>query len=889
MAEPTRGVDNEEDGKRVYDRSGTEPSDSTHKLRQQETQVEDETEELVNGEPDGKEDDDDEITPEDLADAEASPLETAAILYADRVGRGYVNKPRKLGFIRRQLGKRNRIFLIGGPVVGALVIALVIFFSLLPFKILHIVDNLQSHFFSTSENAVQKETNTLFSDYIRRYVMPAARGCRVNIDKNCNPLTGGNLVSQLYKGWKNAKLEDTLKTKYGIEFKYNDKSKHYYLKTTTLSGEGIDLGTADSGFETSHLNIDDYLKQSQDPQFKVVSRAQLRAAVNDALEKETGWKKVMYRFKVGRLLEKKYGFKRCIFACDARDNFADWKDNKTRAAKLIIAERVLRPRSEALYLVLGCILTDSPACNPSQRTVAGDGPNGEPDTPVERDLRAALDKLALEETGKYADVLAHSSGILKDGYAKYVTKQIAGRIVSSFGGDTAKVEAAQTVTSDVVPVIGWINSASSIVKTAENVERLRAYAYLTNASAMIAMYAMYRTYADEIKTGHVDGALVGSMTDSFGPGNQDSAGGIASAEQAPLYGYLIDGDINSSGQAITSIFGDRAYAATANPVYKCSNGKSPPAGQLICPEEVLGGANIPIIAYANDFLNTLGPLKTLADYYNNSIGKVLKILISKLAYITNPLIQLTHLADLVNAAFSQILKILTEYLIPNPFSDNQGGGRSFVLAAGGAGALGSDFSQNGLGGRKLTTEQSGYILNQQNQEAWLQYKNQPLLARLFDTSSNYSVTTKLAMAMPDSAKSASDGIKAAIFSNPFSKLANIFAPIFNSHAYATAGMFPDPFGIPQYGYPDNDPALTAANKDPENYWASNCSTDGTTLDWNDPNKVNAKWVAAATVDPDTGLPEDDTTNPCMLIQATVGSAGALYDSNLLTQDDQGNQ
>jgi len=829
----------------------------------------------------------DNLGPEDLSAAEEV---TASQQYEQKVGKGYKKQPDKPGFIRRQLGRRNRIFLLGGSVTAIIIIAIVIFLSILPFKIMHIMNNLQSHFFSTSENAVQKETNALFSTYVRKYVMPALKNCPTNIDRTCNPITQGSLVSQLFKGWRNARLEEKLASPpYNIEFRYNKISNHYYLRMSGLSNDGIDLGTDKSGFINSQLSLDSYLDKLNDPnnnsQFKRVSRSQLRAALNDALDKQTSRKNVMYRFKVGRMLEKKYGFKRCIFACDTRDNFADWKDNKLRAAKLIMAERVLKPRSEALYLVLGCILTDSPACDPSHRTVVGDGPNGEPDTPIEKDLAAALDRLSLEETGKYADVLAHSSGILEDGYAKYIAKQIAGRITSAVGGDTAKVEAAQAVTADVVPVFGWINAASHIVKQAESIEKLKAYAYVTNASAMVAVYSTYRTYTDEMKTGHIDGGLVGSMTDALGPGGSDSTGGIASAEQTPLYGYLIGGDVNSSGGAVSSLLGNRALAAGSTPAYLCNNGKPVPAGKLICPEEVLGGADIPIVRYAKDFLDALGPIQTLADYWNNSVGLVLQKIIKTLAYITDPLLKLTHIADLVNAAFSPILKIITDYLIPNPFSDSMSGGRTFNLAAGGADQTNSDFSQNVLGGRKLTQQQAAAILAEQNQQELQSYKNQPLLARITDTDSNYSVVSKLAMAMPDSAKSAGSSITAALFTNPFAKISSIFSPVFSlGHAQA-ASTFPDPFGISQYGYPSDDPSLASANQDPEAYWTQNCSSDGTTLDWNVGD--NAKWINTATVDPDTGLPEDDTTDPCLLIEASVGSSGAIFDPSLLTADDLG--
>src|SRR5438105_2589147 len=56
------------------------------------------------------------------------------------------------GWLRR---RKRRATLAVSLFVATMVAAVVIFIALLPFKILHIVNNLQSRFYSTSENAVQ--------------------------------------------------------------------------------------------------------------------------------------------------------------------------------------------------------------------------------------------------------------------------------------------------------------------------------------------------------------------------------------------------------------------------------------------------------------------------------------------------------------------------------------------------------------------------------------------------------------------------------------------------------------------------------------------------------------------------------------------------------------
>jgi hypothetical protein len=207
------------------------------------------------------------------------------------------------------------------------------------------------------------------------------------------------------------------------------------------------------------------------------------------------------------------------------------------------------------------------------------------------------------------------------------------------------------------------------------------------------------------------------------------------------------------------------------------------------------------------------------------------------------------------------------------------GGRVFDLVAGGADVTGNDYAHHGLGGQVLSPSQVATILDEQQQEYDAQHSKDSILARAFDTNSNNSLITKAVMATPTSLNGFRTSL-AGIFSNPFK---NIFASLPFAHAQA-AENGSDPFGITQYGYSANDPAFTS---DPEEYWVNNCSTDGTTIDPNLP--VNKNYHAGYTINPDTQMPENSTTDPCYLIQAAVGSAGAMFDSSLLTQDDQGSQ
>ncbi len=814
------------------------------------------------------------------ASDEAQSIESR---HDNQVGRGYKPTKQQPGFVRRQLGKQNRIFLLGGSSFVLIAIALVvIFLALLPFKLLHIVDNLQSRFYGTSENAVGNETNALFSNYLRKYVMPGLRNCPGATTRTCTPTkaTGSGLVSQLYRGWYNARIEEKMATKYGLEFKYT--AHHFYLKTSATPGNGIDLGSDSdpASFVNQPLTLDDYLKsKAPDSDFKVVSRSALRAAINDSLDGETKWKNILYRKKVLHFMQKKYGLKSCVIACNAQDNFDDWKDNKTRAAKLIIVERVLLPRSQTLGLVVGCVISGS--CNPNERS-GNSGPGGEPQSDVEARLQQNLVALALKDDGKYATVLTHANGILKDGYQKYIARAVISGIIGN--GETAD-EVTETLSSDVVPVVGWANTAlNTVYKLQHTPAEVKKLSYLTNATAMVSLYTTYRTFADETKSGHVDSTIVGSFSDALGPGVAGDTGGKASAEQTPLYNYLINGNAPSSSVALGNLVDGKAYAASVSSPYTCSNGPVP-AGQLVCPEEVLGGVN-GALASIQGAMGHLGALTTLADTWHNTASVIITAIGSLVASAISHIPGVGAIEKAIAGILQPVIDSFTKWLIPSPFSDSMGGGRTFDLMAGGADVSGNDFAQNGLGGEKLSNQQLSTILDSQDQQALQSYQSQPLVARLFDTNSKYSPATKLAMAMPDSFSGAETSV-ASFFNDPFGKLFGSFGSIFSiSHVGAATPVVNDPFGVTQYGYPANDPAAAAANQDPETYWTNNCSTDGTTLDWTDPNKENYKWINNAVINQDTGQFENDSTNPCLLIQSAVESAGALSNPSLVASEGQ---
>lgn len=939
--------------------------------------------------------------PADLAQKEESPL------HSDQVGSGYKPGGQKNSLRSRLFKNRKRTALIGGGATGLAALLIAGFLFLLPMKVLHIVNNLQSRFYATSENAMDREVDRLFSNYIKKKIsLGTCRGS--HIDSSCNPFNAGDsLVKRLYRGWSNGKLEDKLREKYGLEFRYNSATNNYYLKTRSLPGDGVNL----KGFIDSNDSLNEFIDKS--PEFnKFGGRNEFRQAVKQGLregmEGEARWKKVMYRYKVLKLLERKYGIKFCIVGCKVQDKFTDWKTNKKRAMKMILVQRVLTPRIEMYGLLYECLLSEtcnsktftSPSPEPYEADITGCkngcATNGGAMTESDREIR---DRILIS---RLLSVYSGDVDALTREYAALQEKGILGlmqeRAKSKAGNDEMDKKGRERLLKlvdtqafkkgiNLIPIVGQVNTAALIVgSTATMKDAIPKMVYVMNSTAAAQFFAMYRTHADEIKEGNVDAEIVGSFTDSLGPGIQTDAnknnqiGGLAGAEQTPLYAELIGNENNKPGSLLSNIIAPSAHAADNR--YLCSNG-APPRGSPVCPEEKIRqngnslnkGINkmfsgpvwdnvlVPAAGAWNDAKNGI------FHWITEGLGVVGSIFCAPL-WGLNPLAPVCQGAqDAANQVISLVgpfvgdkLQKALEFIFENIFgfninqiSNHMSGGRAFDMLAAGADVSGNEFAHHGLGGKVLSPRQVTAIRDEQRQQEQYRYQQQSFFARMFDSESSQSLVSKIALSMPSSTTEAARGTIASLIQNPFAKISHIFASIFkigrasaappscaatgssryflddsgnglfywssdpevDAHgglvvatrqdgSYGVvfydapgregqvkgsaegfmapdycdpsegAGSGVDPFGVTQYGYPSDDPSF---KEDPDEYWQNHCmGPDSDTIRWN-------QTGAAAADKTSSYEPVNTTTNRCLLIQAAVGSAGAIYDETLLSPEE----
>jgi hypothetical protein len=806
----------------------------------------------------------DKKTPEELKEAESGGAVTSAMGAAAAASKelralGAANDTVGTGFRREKSrvkleGDKNSFRkkgLIGGGIVAVIALAIAGFLSLIPLKINHMVENAEKHFFASSESAVKRRSERLFSDYVKKHVLPGLKGdcTTTKVNKSCvAAIPGDSKLSKLYNGWRDGNLEGKLADKYGIEFQ-RQGSNVYLMKVGT---DSIDISSLDKPGGATELR-----------DIQAAGRSEVRAKWTKALEDETKLKQILYRFKVGRLLERKYGVKRCVFACNLRDNFADWKDSKKQAFKVTLAERVLLPRSQYMGILLLCLVDTQSTC----KDPAGKGKDGEKRDKFQQEMDSKIAELAArfgQET--VAKVGEDAAKILDEGFTKYVIDKV-------FQEETAN--SVKELADKAIPIVGWINTIASLVgKGAKLGIEYKRWVYVTNAAAMVGVYMMYRTHADEQKSGNVDLTMLGSVTDSLGntAGNKGQT-----AEISPLYNDILGSSSPPPQTALSDLLAPIASAQgtqpNAKPKYTCDDNSPVPADKLVCPEENLAASNFITDFSAQFHKEPLSILTTVADFWNSTLGALINKISSLAGILIKPIIENTpgydQISKLVQDNIGAFLEAVAKFLIPSPISDAMSGARAGDMLFGGADEAASSFGQLGIGGQRLSPQQVADIRNEQDQMYKLQFSQEPLYARLFSKDESRSLVSQVAMAMPMD-MSSFVGSASTSLANPFSTLMSSFSSILSGHKTYAASAQPDPFSISQYGYALNDPTLKA---DPSIYTDQYCA------------QMDSQWTDNTTVNPDTGQDEHDTTDPCRLESDSITSAGAFYNTAVLDHQD----
>lgn len=753
------------------------------------------------------------------------------------------------------LAKSSRKKLIFGSLFGAGAIAGIIggVISFLPLKIMHITNNLEKDSFSSVNSAVDRAQERFLSNYFKKHVIPGLTNnsiCRSTktIDKSCYAaIPGQNPVERLYSTWRDARLENRLANKYGIEFAR--KGNQY---TISINGNVNTI----NDIEGWRKNPDLDLWQA------VGSKDDVRRELRKALSEETKYLRALKLYGLGSFVERKYGVTRCVFACSTRDKFSDWKTRKREAFQIKMA-RGLQRQNAVLGLAMECLVSSD--CDTYDSTDDDNIRRNKLEKKIDDYLKSSGQQVAGETVEKIVKTV---DGVQAEGgLSKFLFREVFG-------------ETAAKITSKALPVIGWIDFGATVVRVAKNtgpaIKRAR-YAVLSVTAVQTAM--AYLSHRDEIKNGRVDMELMGSVADSLGDavGGKDYSGWPA--ESSPLYQKIMG--TGTSSTTSFNIFDSKAYATSQTAKPPCDDGAVMTA--RICPEEMFATNNVATDvgkAFQTAPLNALGGI---ADVWEATYGRIRGIpsAILQKAIENDPALQIVQ--QKIGEISQGLVTTAAKYILGFPSPDNTSGVRRFNTAAAGFDVMALEYGQYGLGAQEVSNAEMAAIKLDQKQQQDYEFNSKSFAARMFDTEDSQSFVSRVAIAMPSSVLASGQNIAVSL-SSPISLFTKGLASFSSSPKVSAAEDLQNctfdinsteeqcgnDFGLPQVGYPINKPVFST---DPDNLTDATC------------DQATKAWTDNVKEDPNTGIDLHTTVNDCLLLAASITSGGAQYDTSLVPQRD----
>lgn len=736
------------------------------------------------------------------------------------------------------------IILTGGSIVS-----IVGFLSLTPLKSISMIAGLDDIFGAPAHYALTKETQAIENEYLR-YVMRgllASPRCHTSADANCVAnIEGKDPVSRALISLKQGKAEQWLASRGIIIGKSGPNS--IYL---AINGQNA----LDDRAMKAIMNRE-IIDGKQANVFNRGTRYSLTDAQIAIMDKGyndfTRSEKIVFRlYGIKGILRDKYGVRLCLGACKipgvhtfsdtingVRQSFAV----ASQAGKGWIIQRYIMPRSASYGLMLQCLLDPALCATTLEDPVPGDI---ERLTPFQRKLQTQIAEALANQTVDVAKIVQNAQDISKQGISATVVKAISRELASKFAGEAAGQTAGE-VGAKAVPVAGWVLFAAQILHTLGHIgPQLRVMSYGITAAADMQMYAIFSIATSEAKSGHTVAAIQGSLANELSTNLQGIAKGAVDFTQTPLYGAL---------------FGT---GFPANSPFRCSDGSKVPAGQYICPNQVLDRGNgfLTQLSSAVNIVPAIVPLADVLNKVNDLFGFAGEAAFNGLcATVFNP--QCKNAEEAAAPKITEFSTALIAGLTNADISDNPSGGDIYIAAAGGADVFHNLRALN-MGGAKLNPQQVADIRNDVLSQQKADFERQPMFARIFSTDTQFSLVSRLAVAMPASLPVlVADGLS-SVASNPFGSIASIFSSTLAGNRAFAAHVLPDPFGVTQNGYlPDQIP------DNPKEYWPQHCEGDYKTA------------FAARQVADDGGQAYVTTPEPCLLIDQAAVGVGGLHDPSM---------
>jgi hypothetical protein len=687
---------------------------------------------------------------------------------------------------------RKRLLAGVGAGGGAGVIGILVFLAFLPFKLEHIMKNLEQKEESKLTYALEKRSEKLLSRYVTKRVLR-----RVTKDgkyKKISKVDFSNegYATDLFNTWQDVDIEQLLADNQGMRIRAGPGAGEYIFEM--------------GGREVKFTGDFDFDKIDSAEVAKYGSRGELRIAASNALKKQTYWDKVKTRRQVRLVDMAKYQVKRWRLFQKPEDHISDDpKDfNANSWVSQTLEARVMGPYNnpDNMNKWITCLLV--PGCD------YGSLP-GEQDRAPKIDADLHIDTSGpneVDEQRAKTDPQSDGKGnITEEGSAKKLSlkgakdllaKSVRGLALSNCPGLPPAICAANDaaiLTGDLAP---GKDGRSKWTRVVTSVHKLQ----------YVNLFLPYRTATDELHQGHLSLATLGVLVSRFN-----------GMEQSPMY---------------ASIF----HLPRPKQQQKCS-GKKLADTELVCDDKKI----VPPSYFLQGFFNSpIGKLLSgMAQIWNATGGLLISLANQALGLpaqiiINGMLASLKAIGVDVGSALDNIIGGIFNDIIPPVATGHETGPDLINGVDAGLVTQTNDVARVSLGGGRLTNAQVTVLDQTVDHQDKTLYNGQPFLARLTNLDNLNSVASRLVAAIPINPASWFSGLF-KIAAMPMDQMGNL-ALTWATPTLNAASTNPNPWNADINGYQVGCDDLKAQggspqpgsncfdyNYDPSQYGGSQCDDD----------------------------------------------------------------
>ncbi len=746
----------------------------------------------------------------------------------------------RVSFRDRMRSKKAKIAAAVG-VVGTTV-SIVGIVALLPnFLMKQMTRKLTDAFMDTSAYALRTRTEAYIKSYVTNIIGPSTT-CGVKVERGCQVFDPGqSLPSKLYSTWSKNRIEDKLFKNYGLEFEMDTREPNkIHIFKTDADGVRSEMG--------------------------VFGRNSVTREATRLIDAETRFEGLVARRHVRSLLSRPpfNAEKFCLIACNKKDEILDFKISAITKLKTKLIGRIVAPINPQVATYMLCFVV---SCKNAEGEAA----------------EAALSVLKQADSELIKSIAKEIEESGAKSYKQYIIGKIGTFVIRHIlmkGQEEAVKEVTVKSFLSAIPAAGQIYFAITMADFLDSIDQkikdnsISKYMRTINEAA-------YASYAANFLYGNDD-------TQSFEASMQDSAA---------LFSLVKGFSASRLSQSLSGV--------SPKTTIECDDGVvlEGEDDALVCPEKNVQPKvaieelrKDPTVSAFMDIANSYGsckgqevagtcygfrprtyirPILRAVSWFTGKVSDGVFSAVKSVPYVGEAL---DSAQNWMGEYAAQFIEWGAKKLFPVAVNAAAEGKELFDQYAAGIDVINNSFLKGyededgalqGLGAKKLTSEESSQLRKQIALEKKEDLKNSSFFARYFDFSNTRSLASISTLAMAENAFGG-DTINITPKFDGGSYL-DTFASAFGLNKKADALTVYDRqslFGVAQYGFPLNDPALQA---DPLTLTPEVC-------------RQNAEAREASKYrNEETGEDEYGVVDVCMLDRVVVDSLTKAYDLDPETQ------